>query len=251
MTNLVFIQANDGSGVGLSSQTVAYSLNTTTRSYLLAWMWTNGDTVASVTDSLGNTWTQISSLPNGGNTRIQLFQVAQNAVGGGANTVTIHYTSGTSTFAQIVIVEYTGQYTAGAVLDAVNPNVSDNSGGITLGANSVSTHYTNETVLFLPIDSGGLTITGTGGYTTEFAAPGNGLVLVDGPATTAGSYAPTGTVSPAGSVFGITYSIRSSSSAVPSPSGGNRDNIGMDSAPPYTAIVLGGPAIRTNWTGMK
>lgn len=247
MTNLVFIQANDGVGTGLASQTVAYSLNTTSHSYLLAWMWTNGDSVASITDTLGNVWTQISSIVSGGTT-IQLFQVAQNKTGGGANTITVHYTSGTSSFATIIAAEYTGQYTAGAVLDAVNPVTSSNSPNTTLGARAVSTHYTNETVLFFAIAAGGLTIVGTGGYTAEFDDSGNGNVLVDGPATAAGTYAPTGTVTPGGGVFGITYSIRSSSSHVPSPTHAGSGTSVITSAPSYTPIVFAHHGVRTNKT---
>lgn len=210
MTNLVFIQAAEGlPPANATSSSLLYpSFPTTSASYLLTWCFTNGDTVASVTDTLGNLWIPVFSTGS-----IQIFQVPSNRIGGGSNTVTVHYANGTNTFAQYTIAEYTGQL-ASSPFDVGSAQSFNGGTVVTLGANPVTTTAANETVIFVGIVGDSPTWTNVGNYTVRFGPPA--AVLVDGPATTVGAYTPTASMSGAENVFGCTFAIRSSATILPS-----------------------------------
>jgi hypothetical protein len=109
-----FVQAKSGSVVpGGSSLTITATFNNTqiagNQNVVIVWPGGSSTTVASVTDSIGNTYTLIPGFPklvNGWNIYAYTCTVA---LGGANNTVTV--TQSTSTYGEMAILEYSSLLT--------------------------------------------------------------------------------------------------------------------------------------------
>ena len=181
---LTFVQApsTEGAATG-TSVPLAYGSNTTGSSLLFALglVATASAVTLSVTDSLGNTWTQIGgNLSNGSNT-LALFW-AKNSAGGGANTVTLNST--VSAALRLDIAEYTGQATSNPIDIVGSANWPSTSASI----GPILTSFTNEQfIAFARLASGGTAVTGADG-TVRLSSAASNAVLEDRSIPAGGSY---------------------------------------------------------------
>jgi len=208
MTNLVFAQANSSTpAVNVSTADLAFLSDTQSESYLLAYclMQSSGQTttLTSVTDSRGNTWQIIYSGPG----RVYIAQVPANKVGGGANTVTFHFSAPSQTFIVLGVIEYTGQNPA-TPIDAVK-DFTDFTGTAYTGT-PVTTSHPNELVLGLGFSSTNGITAGTNGFTLRASGPD--FMLFDAPADAIGTYTPSAISSVGGEWDLNTVALFSSSS---------------------------------------
>src|ERR1035437_6931095 len=115
---LTYIQAATIAGSSTTSISGAYGSPTTSQSWLVAFVWVNTQsTIFAITDTLGNTWTQVGSniVDTTKHPEIGIFQCKINKVGGGANTITA--TSTASGYMRTEMAEYTGQILSGDPVD--------------------------------------------------------------------------------------------------------------------------------------
>jgi hypothetical protein len=208
---LTFVQSVSGiSGAGATSFGLAYGSNTTGSSYLLALGVVSGLAAVTITatDGLGNTWSQIGSNISDGINQYALFQVPTNAVGGGADTVTLHSTV-SSTLA-LVLAEYTGQASSNP-LDSSSTFTSASTGTITIGP--TAGNQTNEEFIALGWCGTTASVVANSGYTTRHA--NNNYVIVDEAFSVTGSNTGGWTMT-ASSVAAWLLSVKSTTSAAPS-----------------------------------
>ena len=172
------VQDNAGMASSASSEAVAFSSNTTAGNLILVGFdFASGATFSSISDSQGNTFTEVGSqltTPAGSGSRLYY---AKNIIGG-ADTVTVHTTASAS-FIKVQVVEYSGLSTS-TPLDVQYSNTgsagSTYAGGTTTVANDMI-------VGFLASDGTG---SAAGGFTSVSAANGN--VIIDDAAGAPGSY---------------------------------------------------------------
>lgn len=98
-----------------------------------------GVTIA-ITDTAGNTYTQIKEANLGGVDRIRLYY-AYNCLGNAANVVTCTFTGGTVEFVSLLAAQYSGIRSATDPLDA---SASGNGTGTTATSGSFTTTQANE-----------------------------------------------------------------------------------------------------------
>ncbi len=147
---LTFRQVNPTEGVATSTSVAsAFASNVAANSIMfMLCLAVTVSTTFSVTDSLGNTWTQIGTNQlDGTGTESNALFWAKNTGGAGANTVTMHST--TSAVLRTSQCEYTGQY-------AGSGNPIDNSayealasGGTASSVGPVNFTVTNESLVCL------------------------------------------------------------------------------------------------------
>jgi hypothetical protein len=139
-SGISMVQQNsvNGGGVG-SSLSLAFSNNNTAGNLIVvyqSWDDSGGNTIASVTDTAGNTY--VSTGPEHSGT--QIFY-AKN-IKGGANTVKTTFTGSGNLF-QLHILEYSGADPI-SPLDAVSS--ASSSSGTALDSGATTTHFANELI---------------------------------------------------------------------------------------------------------
>jgi hypothetical protein len=150
---------------------------------LVAFDFASGVTPTSVTDSQGNTYTAVGSLltsPGGSSSRVYF---AQN-IAGGADTVTVKLSS-SSSWIEVYLTEYSGVSTVSAV--DVQSGASGSSGTVSSGL--ATTTVSGDEIFGYCV--GDWNCTAGSGFTSRSAFDGN--LIEDKKATSAGSYAATGT----------------------------------------------------------
>jgi hypothetical protein len=205
-----FVQAAGLNPAGALSRDITYGSNVTANNLLLLYVLVNssGPTtqVNSVTDSIGNTWTQADNRTSA-NGHVQIFWAKNLSTA--ANTVTAHFNNALATFQILIVCEYTNP--AASPIDGVTV-FTDSTGTSYTGTPIISTQ-TNETIVALGYinASQALSLTGTGGFTTRFfGSPFFGIM--DAPATSPGTYTPTATVGSAAEVAFSTVALFSATS---------------------------------------
>ena len=218
MAALTFQQATGGSSAS-NNPSLTYGSGTTGGSFLVAWI---GGVSASLsitavpTDTLGNTWIQISTTQTYSTGLAAFYYVPSNKVSGGANTVQFH-TSG-SVAQGFGIAEFTTQATS-SPLDQSNFATFTSANSLATFT-SVSSAAANEEVIAMFISNGAQTFTSPGsGYATTALA--GTLVLIEyGAFATSGTQSVTGTLGTAGRAM-ITCAISVKSTSTPAGGGGN------------------------------
>lgn len=210
--SLTFVQDNHTTFGITTSANLAFTSNTTAKSFLIAWAQiesaTNNPTLS---DSLGNTWIR--------------FDVTQNLFGetwagwycakgkGGANTVTISLSSANI---QLAIAEYTGQLLLGSPIDFLQTPiiVVSNASSHTYGPYVASQ---SETLIFLGWAPANSTSTFTISGLTQRYGPNSsdGSFLMDG-GISSGSLSPVVNASPASTLGGYFLGVRLVTGFVPS-----------------------------------
>jgi chitodextrinase len=148
--------------------------------------WTGGGTFTSISDSQGNTYTQVGVEQNSAGVGVKSRLYYAKNIKAGANTVTTVVTGGPS-FHELYIHEYSGLSTS-APLDGFSVSSGN---GTSFTSNNVVTTQANDLLYGVEIDSGGATA--SAGWTTRSTLDGD--VAADKNAATTGSYAFTGTSS--------------------------------------------------------
>jgi hypothetical protein len=156
-----------------------------------------GVTVTSVTDSDGNSYTQMSGSPIvlSGSGVLAVYYAADVRQGVARNTVTVSFSSSTGPI--LMVAEYAGL----AVLSPLDASNTDNaSSGTAATSGNVSTAHAHD--LLVGIGAAGATMTGGAGYTTRVGA--NLDLIEDREVIATGSYSATATLS---SSNGWTFAI--------------------------------------------
>jgi hypothetical protein len=165
---IVAVQANAGMASSASSEALAFISNTTAGDIILVGFdFASGSTFSSISDSQGNTFTEVGSqltTPAGSGNRLYY---AKNIIGG-ADTVTVRTTASAS-FIKVQVVEYSGVNTS-TPIDVQYGNTgsagSASAGGVT--------NFSNEMIFgFLASDGTG---SAASGFTTVSAANGNVII---------------------------------------------------------------------------
>lgn len=188
-TSPVYTNSASAQNSGTNSIAAAFPSHTTGQSYLLAYILVNpGASVnaTSVTDSLLNTWVQIASGSTG-TSNVYLYRCASNKAGGGANTITAHF-SGTTVLAIISIIELgnvKSPFEDAAILAALTTTTS-------YSAPTITTKNPNELVFGIGFISGVAAITGANGFTLAQQNAHNAVGIYD-VVPTAGAYSPSAT----------------------------------------------------------
>lgn len=235
MAALSFSQANSNFGTpSAGSVSIAYTSNTTAGSYFLAIFGAPaGEVLGSVTDSLGNIWTQVGTSFTTGPTAtiytVSLYQCAKN-VSSSANTVHFN-TTGSAGVSLFGIAEFTGQAVSSPLDQVVQSNWTTTSGGNnTISVGPVVASTTNEEIIVLCLaHAGDVPVSAGTGYTLIVGWTGsNGPLGSYGPQTAAGSYSTT-ILAANGNNEGAAFliSVKSSSSA-PIGGGGNSSWLTID-----------------------
>ena len=145
--------------------------------------WSNTSNFTSISDSQGNTYTQIGTEQNSASVVVKSRLYYAKNIKAGANTITT-VVSGAPSGHELYIHEYSG-------LDPTNPldsySVNVNSGS-TFTSNNLTTTQANDLLYGIDIDQG--TGTASAGWTTRSTLDNN--VAADKNAPTTGSYAFTG-----------------------------------------------------------
>jgi len=158
--------ANKDVGSGTST-TLAYGSNPTANNLLIG-VFRGGGAAAlpyTITDTIGNTWTGLTSNQVGGIGSLQIWWAVNTTTS--ADTVTFAI-SGTATSLRLAIYEYSGAATTSPV-DAENNSQTNGSGNP--ASTSITPAFNNE--LIIGVASTGATTTATAGtnYTQEDAVP--------------------------------------------------------------------------------
>lgn len=203
MSNLVFAQDTLGSGTGTTLAT-AYGQNTTSKSWLLAMAAVNTTSAVtiSLTDTLGNTWQQVGSSFLAGAWTLAIFQVEQNAAGGGPNTVTL--TSSVSDALRLTLVEYTGQ-ASGNPIDSF---ISNSYFTAQMSAGPFNPTNTNETEVVIGQLNSSSAVTSADGSLRQ-SGSSQFAVLEDRPFPNSSSYQPNWVNGSLGGV-GVTFEVKTS-----------------------------------------
>jgi hypothetical protein len=165
--SIALVQKANVAASGSTSQSGAYGSNNTLGNLLVALVWTDsGQTLSSMTDTLGNTWVQALAIgPLSANSNLYIMYVANcNA---GANTVTATG-SGSGTFPQFVLAEYSG-VAVSSPLDKT-ASATNSSGGTSFASgNTANTTVANELLIGIFGQPSGTTTTLTpgSGWTNE------------------------------------------------------------------------------------
>jgi len=162
------VQANAGMASSASSEALAFSSNTTAGNIILVGFdFASGPSFSSISDSQGNTFTEVGSqLTTPAGSRSRLYYA--NNIKGGADTVTVHTTASAS-FIKVQVVEYSGVNTTTPI--DVQYSSTGSAGSAAAGG---QTNYSNEMIFgFLASDGTG---SAAGGFTTVSAANGNVII---------------------------------------------------------------------------
>lgn len=183
--SVTFVQATGNHNNSASILTVAYASGTTLGSLLIVACVTPSDPASPVSDSIGNTWTQLYTA--NGNAWQAWYAINK---GSGANTVTI--TQGAAAVMHATILEYTGQASSSPI-DVVSTEATATGTAISV---PVTTLTANDILLALvQLDSSNGTFTAGSGYTTRASSPSTSLICAeDSQVTTAGAYTATATL---------------------------------------------------------
>src|SRR5579859_1424063 len=179
-----YVQSNAGSSSGCTSCTVSFSSNTATGNLIFVGAHFNtSPAVLSVTDTLGNVYTQAGSSLAGvvGGGSDGIFYA--NNIKGGPDTVSLNFASSQNTI--IYISEYAG-------LDKLAPldvSASSTASSLVLNSGSATTTYPLELIVGFGICSN--TCGPGASFTTRNTFNGN--ILEDKVVSTIGSYSATGT----------------------------------------------------------
>jgi DnaJ-class molecular chaperone len=207
--------------VTTGTNALPFSSNTTAGDLLIAEVdFPNTSTFTSISDSEGNTWTEIGAT-SGVYTASRLYY-AKN-IKGGADTVTT-VVSATPSYHELYISEYAGLSTT-APLDAYSVNAASAS---SFTSNSITTTASNDLLYGLEIDSN--VGTASSGWTTRSSLDGN--VDADENAPTAGSYAFTGSSSGSFIAWIAGFKVAGGTTTTPAPS----------TTPAPTATLTASPA---------
>ena len=126
-------------------------------------------TTGSVTDSAGNTYTELTHFTASDHTELSVWTAPVTVGGGTVPTVTAHPTS--SADVGVAVLEYSGLSSVGdaSVVDVANHAVGTTSGaGTVSGGTTAATTAANELVLGVYADSGfGNTLTAGAGFTAR------------------------------------------------------------------------------------
>ena len=175
---------------GAASNATSFSSTTKTGDLLVVEVdWINSVNFTSISDSQGNTFTQIGTEQNSTGVGVKSRLYYAKNIKGGADTVTT-VVSGSIPYHELYIQEYSG-------LDPVNPLDSfsvNASTGSSFTSNNATTTASNDLLFGIEIDSG--LGAAASGWTTRSTLDGD--VAADKNAPTAGSYAFTGSSSGAG-----------------------------------------------------
>ena len=180
---IAFVQVNAASGSSTNTESVAFTSNTTAGDLILVGSDFSSGSISSVTDTQGNTFTQVGSALHNPNGHYAVLFYAAN-IKGGADTVTAKI-SASASFLQVYLTEYSGVATS-SPLDVQAGAVGT---GSTVSSGSATTTVADD-LIFGYMDSGGTGSTGSG-FTQRSGFSGN--VIEDEIAGAAGSYAATGT----------------------------------------------------------
>lgn len=164
----------------------SYTTNTTLGSLLLVHtLAAAGGSTYSVTDTLGNTYTQIGSRSSGGNQSAVYFAIN---IGSGANTVTFHSSIGDTL--TIFLAEYTGQATGATPIDvSFGETTWSETGTGTVNFGAITTTRTNETlIMFGRSSAGGAQLVTQDGSTVR-SGSNSTVMLQDRNVATGGNYA--------------------------------------------------------------
>ena len=201
---LTFQQSTGGaSGAGQSSFSLAYGSTTTTGSYLVCCV--QYDALAgnlSISDNVNGAWTKVVANDSLISEQFEVWVLPVNA--GGAVTVEAQVNTGSSFF-QLVIGEYTGQVTSGA-LDANTPLTEQTNPTATYGP--VTTSVANDQLIFIGFTGSSTVWTPAMGFTSRILSSAAGSpILMDGIAAAAGSHSFSATAS-ASALFGALLAIK-------------------------------------------
>jgi len=177
-SGIAFVQVNAGMASSASSEAVAFASNTTVGDIILVGFdFSSGSSFSSISDTQGNTFTELGSqltTPAGSGTRVYY---AKN-IKGGADTVTVR-TAASASFIKVQVVEYTGVSTTTPIdIQAGNTGSSGtaSAGGQTTVANDL---------IFGFLASDG---TGSAGSGFNSRSAANGNIIQDDAAGSAGWY---------------------------------------------------------------
>lgn len=220
MSTLTFLQANGAnSTAAANSYSLAYTNSTTSLSLLLAFIHADTSLVpTSVTDSLGNTWTNVYIDPR--TLSDSIWMCSPNKAGGGANTVTAHFGSNFS-YVNVILMEYANQ--AASPFDKAV--VSVDSTGTSWTGTPVTPTQTNETIITVGFNGATTvdTYTPGAGFTTRLstenpASFGRGYMM-DSPQSGVQTITPTVEISASVRLILNSIAIKSSTSQPAATSG--------------------------------
>lgn len=217
MAALTFVQGTGGSSAS-ANPSLAYGSNTTGLSFLVAWVGgvAAGLGITSVpTDTLGNTWVQISTTQTYSTGLAAFYYVLSNKVAGGANTVQFHTTGAVAT--AFGVAEFTAQAVSSPLDQSNFSNFSSTTSLATF--TTVGVTAANEEIIAMFISNNTQTFTSPGaGYATA-ALTGN-FVLIEYGAFNSGTQSVTGTLGTNARTM-IVGAISVKSTTTPSGGGGN------------------------------
>src|SRR5438132_6885497 len=155
---------------GAKTTTIAATAANHTAGNLLVVIGRGGNRAATMTvsDTAGNTFTQIATGLQGGMQRLSIFY-AKNITGNASNVVTVTY-SGIEDFRHVHVLQYSG-------LDKVSPLDTNASGGGASGGTLTSGNFTTANVNEVRVFAGNKFATGTSftpgtGYVAELTTDG-------------------------------------------------------------------------------
>jgi hypothetical protein len=179
---IAFVQANAGTVSSASSESLAFSSNTNASDIILVGFdFASGPSVSSVTDTQGNTFTEVGSqltTPGGSDSRVYY---AKN-IKGGADTVKVTL-SGSASVIKEQVIEYSGVSTT-TPIDVQSGNTGSAGSAYSGGTTTVADDWIFG---FLASDGTG---SAASGFNSRSAANGN--VMIDDAAGAPGSYSTEG-----------------------------------------------------------
>jgi hypothetical protein len=177
-----FIQANAGTGTGVTTKTVSLGAATLAGDLVVVGIDFQGTTFGTISDGQGNTFTQVGSqivTPGGVKTRLYY---ARN-IPGGAESVTITMPNSDPSL-QVYVAVYRGAN----LVTPLDVSAQRTGTGSSVTSGSVTTSSPNERIVAFCVSDG--TCSAGSGFTARSTHSGN--LVEDRAATTVGSYAATG-----------------------------------------------------------
>lgn len=148
-----------------------------------------------VTDSKGNTYTEVGTAITISNGNLRVFR-AKNITGGASHTVTATF-SGTGQTNGILCKEWGGLDTGATPDDQTGTGTNGGGTAMSVATSSADTNAVDLAYVFIATQNSGMTNTPGAGYGNSLTAPAGGgtLMIMDGDLTSTGIKTATSTIS--------------------------------------------------------
>jgi hypothetical protein len=239
-----FVQAVGSTQLNPASPTVSFGSNVSAGNAIIVYggSYLSGTTISSVTDNLGNLYTEI---PNGSGIHANITWSiwATFSITGGACTVTVNYGSGSSN-ARIAIAEYSG---VSSFDQTSNEQGLASSGPTAISSGNVTTTSASEMLVGIGfINNDGAVFTPGTGFSLDLnnvdTTLSTLLFIEDMAVSSIGSYAATGSFT--GSFFGWSLALVTLVGAAVIPPTGSF-NLQGNAGVPFASVSLTGTATAT------